>query len=135
MTIDYRGTVPVLRRAADLIEEHGWAAGQLQTDDGCLCVHGAISTAVGGVPLFIKAFPPESHRSALNGPPVAVAAILALHEYMGVDPYPYGYCPESRYGDAASDIAAWNDYEVTDGNTIVLALRNAASWAEGRASV
>src|SRR5690606_16131460 len=33
-------SIPAL--AADYIEEHGWTAGEMQNEDGAVCLHGAI---------------------------------------------------------------------------------------------
>lgn len=135
MTIDYAAAAgPVLRKAADLIEDHGWATGALRTTAGCLCVHGAISMASGTVPMYVetKVFSPGDYRQAMNTNQSAVAAVLSLHEYMSADPTPYDYYPPLGSRDAASCIASWNDCDVDDGDVVVLALRNAATWAEGR---
>lgn len=128
---DYAAAAPVLLAAAGLIDERGFAIGQLQAPNGCLCVHGAISTAALGHPEYV-----ETEPNALFVPdPRALAAIKALFEYLSVDPSPYGYdydriVPEGWEG---YEIASWNDYRATR-QTAVAALTAAAQWSAGRAA-
>jgi hypothetical protein len=128
---DYAAAAPVLLAAAGLIEERGFTVGQLRNPDGCLCVHGAISTVVLGFPEYVETGP----NALFVSDPRAFAAIKALFEYLSVDPSPYGYdydriVPEGWEG---YEIASWNDSRATK-QTAVAALTAAAQWSAGRAA-
>jgi hypothetical protein len=114
MTIDYAAAAPVLRAAADHIETHGWRRGvSLAYGEAC-CAAIAVHRVKGVMPLEED------------------AALAALDQYLTADPSPYGY--DRRLDEAPrSAIVGWNDFHVDNGDVVVSAMRNAATWAEGRA--
>lgn len=131
MAVDYAAAWPVLDQAADLIERDGWAVGFLQTNDGCRCVHGAISFAAIGHAEWV-----EIPGAAVNGFSTAnrsaQAAILGLHEYLSADPQPYNF-HRRRSFTPDNDLAAWNDGDAMTADRVVAALRTASRWSASRA--
>lgn len=135
MPIDYEAAFPVLRHAANLINTDGWTVGSLKNENGCFCVHGAISFAATGHADWVETFfhsKPDSAVQPTISDPRALAAMLVLYEYLSTDPQPYHF-DGSRGRDPGSEVASWNDYQAGSGEVVTAAMRAAAVWAERRA--
>lgn len=82
----------VLRRAAEVLDERGWAQTDYEDIDGCVCALGALSVVVYGDP-----YPPDDDlRVAVEA--VALGALEA-HLKIGFDRPAY----------AGEAVAKWND--------------------------
>lgn len=118
MTTDYAKAVPILRKAASIIAEHGWRRGSPSADAPECCAATAL------------------HRSAMSlgfRDLAADASLEVLDQYLTADPQPYGY--DRRPGERPfAAVVGWNDFHVDNGGVVILAMRNAADWAEGRAN-
>jgi hypothetical protein len=118
MTTDYARAVPILRKAADIIDKHGWRRGASGPGAPDCCALTAL------------------HRSAQSlgfGALTETFTAAVLDQYLTADPQPYGYDRMLDEGTFRA-IVGWNDFAVDNGEVVVLALRNAATWAEGRAN-
>jgi hypothetical protein len=133
MTIDYEAAAPVLKHAADLIDTHGWARGELRSQDDRLCAHGAISFAASGRVYYVE-ISTEQRRDLLAPPSAsgALAALRVLRVFLERNPLPYDY--DGRKGaDDGHEVAGWNDYCAGSPESVTAAMRDAAQWAVDQA--
>jgi hypothetical protein len=107
----------VLLKAADLIEQRGWAQGRFEDADGRLCIHGAIHVAVSGLAV----------RNDRDRDSLSTAAWHQFREYLLVE----GVERELvRLG-----FMFWNDSPKRTQKEVVQALREAAIWGQPRAQI
>jgi hypothetical protein len=114
MVTDYASGAPILRKAADLIDKHGWTTGILVNPDGQRCAMGAIYAA---------------------DPFAGDDGVWSLADYMHAN-YERFKVPRPEGDDVSSSatITTWNDFVAQTAEEVISALRDAATWAEGRAN-
>lgn len=100
----------VLERAADLIEERGWAQGQYEDPDGCLCTIGAVRVAIAGS-VNLNDFTPDQGRLLKRCWPVLDERIAATNPDNWVGPY------------RGPVVADWNDTYAKTADEVVAVLR------------
>jgi hypothetical protein len=96
-----------LLKAADYIEEHGWCQNRPVTNDGRVCMTGAMLMVLCGTP-YLQAATSEAWMLQREG-------YQAVLESLSVDPLVYPI-----------ELAAWNDAEGRSKDEVVQALRYAA---------
>jgi hypothetical protein len=107
----------VLRKAADLIEQRGWAQRRFEDANGRLCIHGAIHLVVSRLAV----------RNDWDRDSLSTAAWHQFLEYIlaeGVEP------DLVRLG-----FMRWNDSPERTKEEVVRALREAAVWRQPQAQI